>query len=243
MKARVLLVWIALSWSPASTADPRILLIGDSHLVGTMGSVLDSRLRALPSSQVATYASCGSHPGWWLNGQPTRCGYWQHDRDGKETSAKSHATPLMKSLLDDLQPQHTVIAQGANLLEGPLGWGEKASRALLEVVSATSTRCIWISPPNARKVSEETQTAFFEMLSRVLPEYGCQLVDSRPFATYPATGGDGLHYDSLGAPGREMSRKWAESVASELEKLIGAPSESSAAPDESLTAPSESPAD
>jgi hypothetical protein len=190
----LLLFSLALLWGPASFAQPCILLIGDSHLVDTMGTTLDAKLRQLPSSVVATYASCGSNPLWWVNGRRTTCGYWQRDRDGNEKRATTAPTPLMRTLLDELQPDFTVIAQGTNLLEGWPDGGEKASRALLAVVAAARTKCIWISPPNIRAVSEPQQTAYFEMIARVLPEYQCQLVDSRPFATYPpAPDGDGTH--------------------------------------------------
>jgi hypothetical protein len=235
MPPRVLLLWLALSWPAAASAgDPCVLLIGDSHLAGTMGAALDGRLRDLPAT-VATYASCGSHPGWWLSGYATRCGYWQRDRDGKETRSKTAPTPLARSLLIELTPDYTVIAQGTNLLEGPPGWQEKASRELLAVVAAAPTKCIWIGPPNVRAVGEDRQAAFYEMLSRILPEYSCQLVDSRPFATYPATGGDGTHYDSLGEPGRALARKWAEGVSAEVERSMGAPRESTAGSDDSAS--------
>jgi hypothetical protein len=217
---RLLLFAVALLQGSASFAEPSILLIGDSHLVGTMGTALDAKLRELPSSVVATYASCGSHPGWWLNGYATSCGYWQRDRDGAEKRSKTAPTPIVGSLLDELQPDYTVIAQGTNLLEGWPDKGEKSSRALLAVVAAAPTKCIWISPPSIRAVSEQKQTAYFEMISRVLPEYRCQLVDSRSFAEYPASGGDGTHYDSLGEPGRTLSQTWAEGVARALARLI-----------------------
>ena len=85
--------------------------------------------------------------------------------------SKTAPTPIVRSLLDELQPDYTVIAQGTNLLEGWPDKGEKSSRALLAVVAAAPTKCIWISPPSIRAVSEQKQTAYFEMISRVLPEY------------------------------------------------------------------------
>ena len=89
----------------------------------------------------------------------------------KKKRSKTAPTPIVRSLLDELQPDYTVIAQGTNLLEGWPDKGEKSSRALLAVVAAAPTKCIWISPPSIRAVSEQKQTAYFEMISRVLPEY------------------------------------------------------------------------
>ena len=50
--------------------------------------------------------------------------------------------------------------------------------------------------------------AFYEAYSRALSTK-CAFIDSRPFAHYPDTGGDGVHFDGLGPEGKRMGEALA----------------------------------
>jgi len=48
----------------------------------------------------------------------------------------------------------------------------------------------------------------------------CLLFDSRNFTSYPATGGGGIHFNSLGEPGQLIAEKWAFAAFYEFSPLL-----------------------
>ena len=58
------------------------------------------------------------------------------------------------------------------------------------------------------------------MLQTLLTEADCPLIDSRKYTNYPATGGDHIHYDSLGPSGSAIAREWAKSVGTVVEEIV-----------------------
>ena len=92
------------------------------------------------------------------------------------------------------------------------------ARRLAEAVRAGGARCIWVGPAHGRNKPEPEFSVFYDRLRAAVSEQ-CEFIDSRPFAQYPAEGGDGIHYDHLGAPGRAIARAWATSVFELIQPL------------------------
>jgi hypothetical protein len=190
---------------------PLILFIGDSHAAGSFGMQEDALLRGMKQFSVATYAICGSSPQSWFQGMTTECGYFFKDTAGRELRGQQGQTPRMADLLNVHQPRYTVIELGANMYGGPVEWVEKTSLEMAMAVVSSGSKCIWIGPPRARVQPEPELGRIFDALQRSVGQY-CLLFDSRKFTNYPATGGDGIHFDSLGEPGRHIAQNWALSA-------------------------------
>jgi len=193
------------------SASRTILYIGDSHSVGSFGMQEDALLRRLGQFRVATYALCGSSVQTWLWGGMTNCGYFFKDAQGKEQRGWEVEAPRMATLLKVHQPAHTVVQLGANMYGHPPEWIEKTAHEMAMAIVNSGSKCIWIGPPQARIQPEPELEKVFAALQRSVGPY-CLLFDSRKFTTYPATGGDGIHFNSLGETGQHMAEQWALSA-------------------------------
>jgi len=187
---------------------PVILFIGDSHSVGSFGIQEDALLRRIAGFSVATYASCGSSPLDWLTDSVTHCGFFFKDTDNKEQRGWDAKTPLLVDLLKTHQPRYTVVELGANMYGRPTEWLEKTSRDMAMAIVNSGSKCIWIGPPNARIQPEPELSRVFDALRASVGSY-CLLFDSRKHTSYPASGGDGIHFNSLGESGQMIAENWA----------------------------------
>ncbi len=209
------------------TAPPLILFIGDSHSVGSFGIQEDALLRRIKGFQVATYAICGSSPESWFVGAQTSCGYYLNDTEGKEQRGWEKTTPLLANLLAVHQPSFTVVELGANMYGKPLDWVEKTSHEMAMAIVNSGSKCIWIGPPNARIQPEPELGRVFDALRAAVVPY-CLLFDSRSYTTYPASGGDGIHFNTLGETGQHMAENWALSAYYAFSPLVKIPEKQAA---------------
>lgn len=192
-------------------ASPVILFVGDSHSTGSFGIQQDALLRRVKGFRVATYAVCGSSPLSWFLGDRTSCGFFFRDTEGREQRGWEADNPLIAKLISVHQPSYTVVELGANMYGWPIALVEKTSNAMAMAIVNSGSKCIWIGPPQARNQPEPELGHIFEALRRSVGQY-CLLFDSRNFTSYPAVGGDGIHFNSLGEPGQRIAEKWALSA-------------------------------
>jgi hypothetical protein len=208
--AAILILFIPLHGFGAEP-PPVILFIGDSHSVGSFGMQEDALLRGKKGFQVATYAVCGSSPQSWFDGFKTECGYFFKDTAGREQRGFTIETPQLANLLSMHQPRYTVVELGANMYGGPVEWVENTANEMAMAIVNSGSKCIWIGPPQARIEPEPGLGQLFDALNRAVGPY-CLFFDSRKFTSYPATGGDGIHFNSLGEPGQHIAENWALSA-------------------------------
>lgn len=192
----------------AADAPPVILFVGDSHATGSFGMQQDNVLRSVKGFRVATYAICGSAPESWFVGAKTDCGYFFRDTDGREQRGWETTTPLIANLLTAHQPRYTVVELGANMYGKPPEWVEKTSHEMAMAIVNSGSKCIWIGPPRARIQSEHELGQVFDALRAGVGQY-CLLFDSRNVTSYPASGGDGIHFNTLGESGARIAENWA----------------------------------
>jgi hypothetical protein len=185
-----------------------VLYVGDSHTVGSFGHELDRLLRT-ENAEVATYGSCGSSPEWWSTGHPTNCGYFDHVLGARSRQLPGGLTPLLDDLLSRLKPETTVIELGANQVGNAPASVRADAAAMMKKVRDSGSKCIWVGPPKGRKFDPVKFAETYTALQAAARDEGCSFIDSRPWLEYPATGGDGIHYDSLGPSGSAMARGWA----------------------------------
>ena len=192
-------------------APPVILFIGDSHSVGSFGIQQDALLRGVKGFRVATYAVCGTSPQSWFIGEKSPCGYFLKDTEGRERRGFELNTPLLNNLLRQYQPRYTVVELGANMYGWPVEWVEKVSNEMAMAIVNSGSKCIWIGPPRARIQPEPGLGRIFDALHRSVEPY-CLLFDSRAATAYPAYGGDGIHFNTLGESGQHIAENWALSA-------------------------------
>ncbi len=193
-----------------------LLIVGDSHTVGTFGRELDQVLRErVGENAVATYGSCGSAPSHWASGSPTQCGYFFRGTEGRAARGTRAPTPIFTEKLRALRPRGVVIALGANLMGVSLEASARSISLMLAPLREASLPCVWVGPPDGRNKTEPKFSQLYEVIER--ETHGvCRLIDSRKLTDYPARGGDGAHYDSLGESGRIVARAWAREVGRQV---------------------------
>lgn len=207
--------------SNASDVPPVILFIGDSHSTGSFGMQQDAVLRSVKGFRVATYAICGSSPDNWFSGDKTSCGYFFKDVDGREQRGWEAATPLIANLIAQYQPAYTVVELGANMYGRTPEWVEKTSHEMAMAIVNSGSKCIWIGPPHARIQTDSGLAQVFDALHAGVGAY-CLLFDSRNVTRYPAVGGDGIHFNSLGESGARIAENWAISAYYAFSPLLKA---------------------
>jgi hypothetical protein len=193
-----------------------VLLMGDSHSVGAFGKTLDSLLRADPSRDVRTVASCGSIIRWFYTGTPTPCGFLQIDSKGKVTESRRAPTPLLSDFIAEQKPDLFIVELGANYMVGyPDATLVRDVEQLLKDIDSTGAKCLWVSPPDSRKYREERKSLVARLEKLVSAR--CQWFDSLQHTRYPDAGGDGVHYST--ADLIPIAREWAKQVNSVVNSL------------------------
>ncbi len=107
-------------------AKPSILFIGDSLSAGPFGEAVQQHLvQQYGVLNVAAYASCGSSPEHWLEGEPgfyTRCGFRvaapgqpPFYTDGSTRVRK--LTPKLETLVKRHRPQVVIVQLGTNWMD------------------------------------------------------------------------------------------------------------------------------
>lgn len=183
-----------------------VLLVGDSHSVGPFGWALDQHLRDADYS-VATYASCGSIPKWWVNGQKTTCGYFERDLNGNRVQLTSATTPLMSDLLYSIKPDVVIMEFGANYVNIPDNEiVVRDIRNFISMIKANGSSCLFITHPDSRKY--QNQISRIADLIKTAVGNDCRIFESFLVTKYPETGGDGVHY--WNPQGTPIAQEWAK---------------------------------
>jgi hypothetical protein len=207
---------------------PKVLIIGDSLSVGGFGDAVREHVeQEFGRQNVAFFASCGSSPENWLQGENvfhTRCGY----REKTPTSdiyADYHkgkrpppmATPKIEALIERYKPTIVIVQLGTNWMDQTLS-DDYIRHVLARFVSAVhadgTRRMVWIGPPDSSRFSK-VQNRIYRLIQQSVPR-GDPVIDSRRFTRYVMgkTGGDGIHYN------RESGEAWAKPVNASLDQIL-----------------------
>ncbi len=229
-----------LLFATVASAGDRIVVITDSHGIGSFGTGIEAWLRARPYTDWDFFAAGGSSPAQWtLTRWTTPCGF--HETAGGQVLTRK-CYELKVPHLSELwaaQPvstgktrRVTVIAHGSNYRMDSKASEVANTVALIKDAFAASDVCIWVGPPNMKR------SPGFDAAG-VAYKYGiiqagiasvkaagggeCALIDSRKISTYPKEGGDGIHYHWLKTKDPASlaeGPKWAAAVGVELDALL-----------------------
>lgn len=197
-----------------------LLFIGDSHSVGPFGVALNEKLRTWETS-VTSYAYCGSIANdWYKANGVTKCGYLEMDAEGQSQSGTSGPVPKFKTLLEKHQPKIVVVELATNYF----GYENESfilndMRKMGKDIIDSGAQCFWVGMPTSRKLQSH-----HERVSRLTKEaIGdiCTYFESFPVTSYPATGGDGIHFYFPG--GQKVAADWAEAVFQKIKETYQLP--------------------
>jgi hypothetical protein len=186
-----------------------LLFIGDSHSVGPFGQKLDSELRTL-GVPVTTATSCGTiAANWYRSGAETTCGYLERDASGRTRQGTRGAVPQFTTLLQDVAPSHVIVALATNYANFPdENFIVSDMRRMAQDIVNSGAKCFWVGMPTSRKLASKHTK--IDRLTRNAVSDLCTYFDSFPVTTYPATGGDGIHFYFPGGPA--VAQNWALKV-------------------------------
>jgi hypothetical protein len=214
------------------------MIIGDSLSFGPFGERLEAILKnAVGNRGVCVFASCGSSPENWIDGEPvyfTKCGYRQITPNPRESIFKDFdhgkrppptATPKLGRIFSNYRPDVIIIQQGTNWMDGfnPRNLQDyllmgRFIRGMISEVRTRSpnSRIIWILPPSASKYPQTVQNQIAAYIRKCALVYNFQTIDSRRLTgnyIKGVTGRDGVHYSS------EPARSWADKVFLKLKAM------------------------
>jgi hypothetical protein len=216
----VILPVLALLFSGEALAFPKTLFIGDSQSCETFGRVLDDRLREAAEDRVFMRARWGSAPHDWYESQ-MRVRF--RDRDpGMLTALQGPLSlvPELRSLLAESDPGLVIVELGANLYwaldSDPQFIAKTVDRMVIDI-RASGASCLWVGPAHTRA---RPRIAEVQAHLKLAIRGRCAYFDSIPITPYPASGGDGLHFDSLGPEGSRIAENWAKKVFERARKCV-----------------------
>jgi hypothetical protein len=203
--------------SRKNNTKPTILIIGDSHSLGSFGLTLISEInQRIPNTDIFLYASCGSSPSWWQNMMETHCGYLEANNYGQKEKRKNNPTPNITSLIEKHHPSLLIIQQGTNLVpfkEAPVK--EEISGLLGQVHTiAPNIKTIWIGPPDSRKYPKTKLRSTYSIIKSECIKQKTYAFNSLDVTQYPKSSKDGVHYS--GIDGEKEAGRWAHIVAQQI---------------------------
>jgi hypothetical protein len=214
MKTFLFLCLISVS---AFAQKSHILIITDSHGEGAFGPRLVQLLEA-KKWKVSAYAIGGSVPSDFITGRQMEWGYWEHQTGKPDIRRSKPLNPKLVDLLIKHHPDYLIIELGTNFIWRDFTDQEKkAALDLVKKIKARNGDCFWIGPPDLRLDSPlqiERIAGAHHLLQNEVQNEGCTLFESWNFTKYPATGGDGIHYDN------EPSTKWADEAFKFLDQHL-----------------------
>jgi len=201
--------------APLSAAN--ILFIGDSHVVGPFGKKIDGFLRTVPGAKVGSYGSCGSIFQWWETGKATSCGYFFRGTDGDTKTGTASPTPVFGQLVSEIKPSLVVVELGANYTGYPSDdFVVNDMKKLVKKISDSGAKCFWVTMPDSRAAKPDVPR-ILQLTSKAVTPY-CTYFDSTQVTHYPATGGDGTHYEFPAA--LPIANAWAEAAFKAMQPLL-----------------------
>jgi hypothetical protein len=203
-----------------------ILMIGDSHMLGSgLMTGLHSQLES-DGAVVHTYGMCGATAQDWLSRATLACGRGERHDKGPPVIEYNNVLPtyLLSDLIDKHHPNLIVVELG-DVMEGyssaapDRSWISQQVHSLTGKIAASHTPCIWVGPTWGQDKAPYNKTdagvkAIAQLLSQSVAP--CTYVDGTTFARpgeWPTKDGSHLLPDGY--------RKWATDIADAIVRIKG----------------------
>jgi hypothetical protein len=166
---------------------------------------------------VRTYGACGAFASSWTEVAQkwkytyTTCGFSEKTPSLFFETTHKRKIPSFRSLVKT-PPDHIIISLGTNYVS------EKSSLMMTLDVSdlfdqiikyAPKSKCFWVGPPDSRKYHQKIMK--INRIIKSFISFECTYFDSFNQTSYPAHGGDGVHFYGNDLIENEAS-KWAKKV-------------------------------
>lgn len=190
-----------------------VLLLGDSHSVGYYGQELDRLLRKEPQAVVSTIAVCGATPSWFFTAQKQSCGEFEKFSASLVPAKLSKTTRKVTDWLPLQKPHIVVVSLGTNFLNfNHQKKVEAEIDQMIQYIKSQNAKCIWVGPPDARKIYREKIELLAEVISRKVKSH-CDWVDSLEYTEYPEEDKDPWNVHYTCSKGKSIAHEWAKAVA------------------------------
>jgi len=194
----------------------KVLIVGDSHLVGPFGQKLDELIRK--DFDTETYGVCGSVAGWFFNEKETKCGYFFKYLDSTSEKGLKAKTPDIKKIYEKIKPDFVIAEFGANYYYYEDTATLKDIDEFITFISSNS-KCLFVSQPDSRKLRDKIEK--INQITIKANNNRCLFFDSSKITHYPDEGGDGIHYSTTTL--KPQAENWAlkvyEKFSTELTKI------------------------
>jgi hypothetical protein len=179
----------------------KILMIGDSHTVGSFGEGFRQELfkaKKTNEKKFFQYAVAGSSVFHWISGnfKELNNGYLLNTPSDKQSNLLKQAAPeqyfkSMFELAEKNSPDTIVIALGTNDMASAYMAGRKndflsVAQSLLDKVAELKKKnlifsCVWIGPSllRSKRFPTSFQIEYFDSLAQLLAKGPCLYLDSR----------------------------------------------------------------
>ena len=186
-----------------TTPFERVLIIGDSHVMGHFGKSLVSQLAAvLPDALIRLVGVCGGSERGLLTGFRTKCGLLKRNEKGRvhipkecrrnrcdglsDTQCKEVVCrpKKLRTYIARFRPDLIVFQLGSNSIwmgKPKTNWkrNRRVLKRYVRLLKRSPRACVWITPPDSMKNSSSDQDAFAVIFEEELREV-CRVFNSRP---------------------------------------------------------------
>ncbi len=191
--------------APTTSSSLKVLVIGDSHTVGSYGSNLHQLLKST-GAKVRSYAVVSTTAKQWADNNYK--GYSSMKFiDEKGVSSFSVEKKGLAPLKTEFQPNIIIITLGTNMIDGSRHLSEAKTLAEMAAYGAT---CYWVGPPKTTATDLKDQLVpFINKLEKMVEPF-CTFINSVPLSDADKLSKDGIHYTPAGG------KEWATNAFNKL---------------------------
>jgi hypothetical protein len=161
-----------------------------------------------------------------LRGGDASCGWAQSSFENVRTQGTRGTLPKLRELTEEARSKGisvdwVLFQLGQAQLQQTQAQIENDVKVVLQELDRDGAMCIVLTPPHQR-ANPQAVERWTSALERAAQSFPCAVLDSTWFqdVRYPARGGDGIFFDSLGVQGGAISQRWAKQVFDTLKELL-----------------------
>ncbi|MGC6419081.1 MAG: SGNH/GDSL hydrolase family protein [Bradymonadia bacterium] len=188
---------------PVATPFKRVLILGDSHVMGHFGKSLVSQLSTvMPDALIRLIGVCGGSERGLLTGFRTKCGLLKRNERGRvhipKQCRRNRCDGLsdaqckeiicrpnkLKTAIARFRPDLVIFQLGSNSMwmgKPNTNWkrNRKVLKRYVRFLKKSPRACVWVTPPDSMTRSGADQDAFALIYEEELSEV-CRVFNSRP---------------------------------------------------------------
>ena len=195
------------------SATDKLLIIGDSHMVGDYGGKLYSLFSDTSSATVRMHGVVGTSPQHWISSTDSdafkKNDWWRIKyEDGKEDKkTKTLPANYFDNIADDFVPTSIIVSLGTNMIYQQGTGNIELYVDQLASLAASKGTCYWVGPPHVgrgHEYADKINAANNEI--KVAASQHCTFIDSLTLTDKNSIGSTAYHYP------KTLAEEWATRV-------------------------------